>query len=294
MNRKRFALNLRFFSRYSLYPLISVIVALCVCITTPLQSYAFSWADLFLQGVQLVQLSNISSTQEVELGKQMNQQLLSSGTHLYRNPEVNRYVQEIGKRLVAYSDRPNLPYTFQIVENDSINAFATLGGFVYVHTGLLKAADNEAQVASVIGHEMGHIGGKHLIKQMKQIAIENGLLTASGLDRSTVVQLGVQLVRNLPLSRQNEFEADQRGLRTLTRSDYAQSEMVLFMQKLLTKSSSTPAFLSTHPATGERIRALKTSINAHPSRGSYGLDRAAYKAKMQALMAKKEQGNSDT
>jgi len=199
------------------------------------------------------------------------------------NPQVNQYVEQIGRRLVAYSDRPNIPYTFQVVKDDSINA--TLGGFVYVHTGLLKAADNEAQVASVLGHEMGHIGGKHLIKQMRQKAIENGLITAAGLDRNTAVQLGVQLARNLPRSRQNEFEADQRGLRTLTRTGYSQSAMVSFMQKLLNKSSGTPAFLSNHPATGDRIQALKSAINAQPSNGSEGLDNATYHANIQALLS---------
>jgi len=285
MNWNRFALNFRFFQRIGFYPLISVVVALSLCLSTPLPSRAFSWVDLILQGAQLVQLSSISPLQEVELGKQINQQLLSSGTHLYRDREVNHYVEQIGRRLVAYSDRPNIPYTFQVVKDDSINAFATLGGFVYVHTGLLKAADNEAQVASVLGHEMGHIGGKHLIKQMRQTAIENGLITAAGLDRNTAVQLGVQLARNLPRSRQNEFEADQRGLRTLTRTGYSQSAMVSFMQKLLNKSSGTPAFLSNHPATGDRIQALKSAINAQPSNGSEGLDNAAYHANIQALLS---------
>ena len=284
MNWNRLSLNSRFSQRRWFYLLISVVVAVSLCLSTPLASRA-SWYDLILEGAQLVQLSNISSSQEVELGKQINQQLVSSGTRLYRNPEVNQYVEQIGRRLIPNSDRPNIPYTFQVVQDDSINAFATLGGFVYVHTGLLKAADNEAQVASVLGHEMGHIGGKHVLKQMRQKAIENGVLTASGLNQSQAVQIGVQLARDLPRSRQNEFEADQRGLKTLTRTGYSQEAMVAFMQKLLNKSSGTPAFLSTHPATGDRIVALKNSINKQSSNGSAGLDNAAYQANIQALLS---------
>ena len=283
MNWKPFSLNSRFFQHRWFYPLISVVVALSICLSTPLSSRA-SLLDLILQGAQLVQLSNISSSKEVELGKQINDQLVSSGTKLYGNPEVNQYVEQIGRRLIPNSDRPNIPYTFQVVKDDSINAFATLGGFVYVNTGLLKAADNEAQVASVLGHEMGHIGGKHVLKQMRQKAIENGLLTAAGLDQSQAVQIGVQLARDLPRSRQNEFEADQRGLRTLTRTGYSQAAMVAFMQKLLNKSSGAPAFLNTHPATGDRIVALKSAINNHSSNGSAGLDNAAYQANIQALL----------
>ncbi len=283
MNWKRFSLNSRFFQHRWFYPLISVVVALSICLSTPLSSCA-SLVDLILQGAQLVQLSNISPSKEVELGKQINDQLLSSGTKLYGNPGVNQYVEQIGRRLIPNSDRPNIPYTFQVVKDDSINAFATLGGFVYVNTGLLKAADNEAQVASVLGHEMGHIGGKHVLKQMRQKAIENGVLTAAGLDQSQAVQIGVQLARDLPRSRQNEFEADQRGLRTLTRTGYSQAAMVAFMQKLLNKSSGAPAFLNTHPATGDRIVALKSAINNHSSNGSAGLDNAAYQANIQALL----------
>ena len=283
MNWKYFSLNSRFFQDRWFYPLISVVVALSICLSTPLSSRA-SLLDLILQGAQLVQLSNISPSQEVELGKQINDQLVSSGTQLYGNPGVNQYVEQIGRRLIPNSDRPNIPYTFQVVKDDSINAFATLGGFVYVNTGLLKAADNEAQVASVLGHEMGHIGGKHVLKQMRQKAIENGVLTAAGLNQSQAVQIGVQLARDLPRSRQNEFEADQRGLRTLTRTGYSQAAMVAFMQKLLNKSSAAPAFLSSHPATGDRIVALKSAINKQSSNGSAGLDNAAYQANIQALL----------
>ncbi len=282
-NWKVFVTNYRVWRRSWFYPLISVVVALSLCLSTPMPGRALDFLPLLLQGVQAFQLSNISPNQEVDLGKQINHELVSSQVRLYRNPEVNRYVQQVGRRLAANSDRPNLPYTFQIVQDESINAFATLGGYVYVHTGLLKTADNEAELAGVLAHEIGHIGGKHVVKQMQQKALESGLLTAAGLDQSTAVQMGVQLARDLPRSRQNEFEADQRGLRTLTRTGYAQSAMVSFMKKLLGKSSS-PTFLSTHPGTSDRIDALRSAINSQPSNGSYGLDNASYKANIRALV----------
>ena len=265
-----------------IYPLISVVVALSLCLSTPLPGKAIDLLPLIFQGAQLFQLSNISDRQEVDLGKQINQQLQGSDIRLYRNSQVNNYVRQIGQRLVAYSDRPDIPYTFQVVDDDGINAFATMGGYVYINTGTIKAADNEAQLASVIGHEMGHIGGKHALKQMRQKALESGLLTAAGLDRNQAVALGVQVARNLPRSRQNEFDADQRGLRTLTNAGYAQSAMPAFMQKLVSKGS-TPAFLSTHPATGDRIEALKRAINSQPSNRGGGLDGAAYKANIRHL-----------
>jgi predicted Zn-dependent protease len=233
--------------------------------------------DLLRGGVQVLQLSNISDRQEVEIGQEINQQLLGSQVKLYRNSEINNYVQQIGRRLAASSDRPKIPYTFQVVDDDAINAFATLGGFVYIHTGLIKAADNEAELASVIGHEIGHIGGKHLVKQMRQRAIASGLASAAGLDRNTAVAIGVDLAIQRPRSRQDEFDADKRGLRSITRAGYAQSGIVSFMQKL-TRSRSVPAFLSTHPAAGDRVNALQRAINAQPSSNRDGLDSGSYKS----------------
>ncbi len=282
-NWKGFVANYRMWRRRWFYPLISVVVALSLCLSTPLPGRTLDFLPLILQGVQVLQLSNISDRQETDIGKQINQQILGGQVRLYRNSNVNAYVEQIGRRLAANSDRPNLPFTFQVVDDDAINAFATLGGYVYVHTGLLKAADNEAELASVIAHEIGHIGGKHLVKQMRQKAIASGLATATGLDRNTAVGIGVELALNRPRSRSDEFDADQRGLRTLTRAGYAQSGMVSFMQKLLKKGGSVPTFLSTHPGTSDRIDGLRRAINSQPSNGNYGLDSASYRANIRPL-----------
>ncbi|ARV57458.1 peptidase [Nostocales cyanobacterium HT-58-2] len=286
-NRKNFSINPRFFRRPWFYPFISVVVALTLCLSTPITARAIDaerLLPLIFQGVQAIQLSNMSPRQEVDIGQQINKQLVNSQVRLNRNSAVNRYVEQIGQRLIANSDRPDLPYTFQVVEDDAINAFATLGGFVYVNTGLLKIADNEAELASVMAHEIGHIGGKHLVKQMRQKALAGGLASAAGLDRNQAVAIGVDLALNRPRSRGDEYDADLRGLKTLTRSGYAQSAMVSFMQKLLKKGSSAPTFLSTHPATGDRIKALQNAINEQPSNGNAGLDNASYQANIKALL----------
>lgn len=285
MNWKGFFANHHIWRRRWFYPLISVVVALSVCLTTPLPGQAFDIRSLLFRGVQIIQMSNISDSQEVELGRQMNQQLQSSSNIRFsRNTEINRYVEQIGRRLVANSDRPNLPFTFQVVEDDAINAFATLGGFVYIHTGLIRAADNEAELASVIAHENGHITGKHLVQQMRQRALASGVASAAGLDRNAAVGIGLELALNRPRSRQDEFDADNRGLRAMTKAGYAQSAMVSFMQKLMQRGGSMPTFLSTHPGTGDRINALQRAIDAQPSNQRDGLDNAAYRAKIRSLL----------
>lgn len=266
------------------YPLIAVVVALSVCLSTPLPARAFDIRSLLFRGIQVIQISNMSDAQEVDLGRQMNQQLRSSNIRFSRNSQINQYVEQIGRRLVANSDRPQLPFTFQVVEDNTINAFATLGGFVYIHTGLIKAADNEGQLASVIAHEIGHIGGRHLVKQMRQSTIASGLVSAAGLDRNTAVGIGIELALNRPRSRQDEFDADNRGLRALTAAGYAPSAMVSFMEKLMQSGGSVPTFLSTHPGTGDRINALQSSINAQPSNQGDGLNHAAYRAQIRSIL----------
>jgi beta-barrel assembly-enhancing protease len=284
MNWKSFLANHRSLRRRWFYPVISLVVAVSVCLTTPTVGQAFDFRSLLFQGIQVIQMSNLSDRQEVELGRQMNQQLQSGNIRFNRNPQINRYVEQIGQRLVASSDRPNLPFTFQVVEDNSINAFATLGGYVYVHTGLMKAADNEAELASVIGHEIGHITGFHLVQQMRQRAIASGVASAAGLDQNAAVGIGLELVLNRPRSRRDEFDADNRGFQALTQAGYAQSAMISFMQKLMQRGGSIPAFLSTHPPTGERINALQRAINAQPSNQRDGLDSAAYRANIRSIL----------
>jgi predicted Zn-dependent protease len=264
------------------YPLVSLTVALSITLGQPLIAQSLPWGDLIFRGIQIIQISNVSDQQEVQLGRQINDELVRKQVRLYRDPRVQQYVDEIGQRLAANSTRTNIPYTFQVVDDSSVNAFATMGGFVYVNTGLMKLADNEAQLASVMGHEIGHITNRHALKQMKDMAIAQGVATLAGVDRNTLVNLGVDLALRRPNSRNDEFEADQLGLRTLTRSGYAPSAMVAFMRKLL-RQSSVPTFLSTHPATSDRISRLSQAIDNSRENSGGGLDNATYRAKIRML-----------
>lgn len=189
------------------YPLIASSVAVSVVIGAPQSAPAAPWWELLIRGAQVYQLYNVSDREEVQLGKQINQQLIGQQFQLYNNARVNNYVDSIGQRLAKNSTRPDIAYTFQVVKDDSINAFATAGGYVYVTTSLLKAADNEAQLAGVLAHEIGHIAERHLIEQMPETAIARGLASAAGLDENTAVQLGVELALLRPNSRFDEFQA---------------------------------------------------------------------------------------
>jgi beta-barrel assembly-enhancing protease len=265
------------YCRHFIYGFVAFIVIISISLLNVQPSFGVSWLDLIIRGVQVVQISNISKTQEVELGTSINQELISSGqAKIYRNQPINDYINQIGQRLAKTSQRPDIPYTFQIVDDDGINAFATMGGYVYVNKGLIAAADNEAELASVIGHEIGHIAARHGIEHMRDSAVAQGLLSAAGLDRSDAVQIGVELAVSRPNGRSDELEADHFGLNNMIKANYAPAGILGFMEKLLQAGGSTPSFLSTHPATSERIKILQEQINPQTVNVGDGLDNQAY------------------
>ncbi|NCJ05562.1 M48 family metalloprotease [Synechococcales cyanobacterium C] len=267
---------------------LALVTAVSVMASSPVKvAQAFPWQQLLFQGLQVIQLSNISDRQEVALGEQMHQNLLSRGTQLERGADVNRYVTDIGRRLLESGGQRRIPYRLFVVRNPQVNAYATAGGHVYFTTGLIRAASNEAELASVVGHEIGHIEERHLIKQIRQAALAQGVASAAGLNRNQVASLGIDLLINRPQSRSDEFEADAVGLRLLRSANYARSGMTGFMQKLLQAGSRTPTFLSTHPATADRLAALDREIrngpgnacDVNPDPRSCGLD-VAYHQQM--------------
>lgn len=269
--------------RRLVYGLVAITMVLGIGATTAQPSQA-GWLDLIFQGVRVYQLSNMSNEQEVDLGRGINNQLVNSRQiRLYRNESLGTYVNDIGQRLAAVSDRSDIPYTFQIVQDSSVNAFATMGGYVYVTTGLMAAADNEAELASVIGHEIGHISGRHAVEQMRQAAITQGITGALGLNRDRLVNIGTQIALQLPASRSDEYEADRRGFDTLGRAGYDQAAMVAFMKKLV-RQGSPPEFLSTHPDARNRVNQLQQDLDESALPGATaGMSVTAYSSNIAPL-----------
>jgi beta-barrel assembly-enhancing protease len=273
----------RHLRRRWLYGVMALVVSLSLVIGSAQPGQAINWLDLIFRGIQVIQLSNMSDSQEVELGGQINAQLVSDEFDVYTNPTISDYIDDIGQALVPYSTRPDIPYVFQVVNDDQINAFATMGGYVYVTTGLVATADNEAELASVIGHEIGHIAARHAVKQLREMAIARGVASAAGLDRNVAVGLGVELAIRRPNSRRDEYEADELGLNNITEAGYAPSAMVAFMEKLLEMGGSIPTFLSTHPNTSDRIERLNSMMDSETANVGSGLDNSAYSSRIAAL-----------
>jgi beta-barrel assembly-enhancing protease len=268
--------RLQHYWKFAIVSLMSLLLAVSL---NPFAANALDLFDLFRvlpSAIQIIQLSSIDDNGEVSLGQQIDSQIQQE-VRISRDPAANALVTRLGQILVPTSDRPNIPYTFRVVDDTSLNAFATMGGFVYINTGTIAAADNVAQLASVIGHEIGHITGRHSLEQMKQMAIAQGIATIAGVADDRLVGIGVNLALRLPNSREAEFDADRRGLLNITRSGFAARAMPAFMQKLASSGGGgAPAFLSSHPATGDRINALNQSIQENNLNTSGGLNDADY------------------
>jgi len=239
--------------------------------------------DILRNAIRYVQVANISNEEEVEIGRQINDMLLEQQYDLYQNRRVNEYVDRLGQRLVAASDRRDIPYTFQVVESEEINAFATPGGFIYVTTGLLQEADNEAQLASVLAHEIAHVNERHSIEALRQTVLAQGIAETAGIDMNTLAQVGYQLAVGLPRSRGNEYEADEVGLDILQSAGYAPIAFVQFFNQLQERGG-TPEFLRTHPITENRIEAIEAQIEPGSAYAGGGLNETAYQNQISPLL----------
>lgn len=213
----------------------------------------------------------VSVRQEVEIGQQAQAQVRRD-VPVVSDSTVNRYVDGVGARLVRQAAGPKYPYSFDVANFREINAFALPGGPVWLHRGALSAAQNESQVAGVLAHEIAHIAQRHAASQISKGLIANGLLSLLGAvvgnDRGgQVAQIAGGLAAQgymLKFSRDDEREADEVGAQIMKRAGWNPSGMVEFMQILRAQAGRDPGsvqtFLSSHPAPGERVTRLQSTV----------------------------------
>jgi len=201
--------------------------------------------------------------------------------YLLDDPLVNDWLQTMGTRLGSNSDQPRQPYTFFVMKDRQINAFATLGGYIGVNAGLVLTAEREDEVAAVLSHEIAHVTQQHVLRgveraQRDQIPILLGMLaavvaaqasnsTSSGNATMAAISSGMGLMqqRQINYTRSNESEADRLGIRTLSRSGYDVDAMAGFFERMASAMRgneggySVPEFLRTHPVNITRISEAK-------------------------------------
>ncbi len=203
------------------------------------------------------QLNFYSEAQEIQMGREADQEIRGS-LGLVDDPALQAWVSGIGKRLAAKSERPNLPWTFQVVDDPAVNAFALPGGYIYVTRGILAHLTSEAELASVIGHEIGHVTAQHGVNQMSKAQLATGglivgMILAPGA-ADTIGQLGQTGLGLLFLknSRADETQADDLGLRYTSKSGFEVREMPKVFDVLrwvgeISGGGRVPNWASSHP-----------------------------------------------
>ena len=227
-------------------------------------------------GINRGQINLISTEQEVSMGGQFAQEIAKQYRFL-EVPAVKDYVEEIGRRLVAVSDRTSIEYHFTVIDDlEHVNAFALPGGWLYVYTGLLERAENEGELAAVLAHEIGHIAARHHAEEMTKLLGYSLLVRlALGEDPNRYAGLATELfgtLGRLKFSRADELEADRLAIKYLARAGYRPDAMLSFLEKLQTMEKTEPskiaAFLSTHPAASARIEQARDLLDYYPTPGS--------------------------
>ena len=219
-----------------------------------------------------------TKTQDVELGKEAAAQVEKQMT-VVPNADLNAYVRRIGQKLASTPEAGDFPYSFKVVADPSINAFALPGGPTFVHTGLITAADNEAQVAGVLAHEISHVALRHGTNQASKAnllqipAMLASAVAGNGSLLGNLAQLGIGFGANsvlLKFSRNTERDADLLGTRIMARAGYNPIEMARFFEKLEAQSGTSGTrglqFLSDHPNPGNRVTAVEQEIRYLPRR----------------------------
>ncbi len=229
-------------------PAVLVTVATVACATNPVSGKS--------------ELSLVSESQEIEIGRSESQKTLQSIGE-YDNAAAQALVRQIGMRMAAESERPNLPWEFHVLDDEQVNAFALPGGFIFVTRGIMTYMNDEAELASVIGHEIGHVTAKHSVSQMSKQQLATVGLVAGMVVSPTVRDMGSSLQQGMQLlflkfGRDDETEADMLGFRYMMKDGYdvrAASDMFRTLDRISGSAGQRlPEWASTHPDPDNRVK----------------------------------------
>ena len=266
---------------------VAVSVLLGSCTTTPAGSTAFT--------------PFMSTSQERSIGESEHPKLLAEYGGAYKDDKVASYVAMVGGRVLQNSETPNQPFTFTLLDSSVVNAFALPGGYVYISRQLLALMNDEAELASVLGHEIGHVTDRHTAKRYntQMLGGIGSLLVAVLTGSGQLAQLAGQAaqVYTLSYSRDQEYKADTLGIRYINRAGYdpfAASDMLATLGRqdaLEAKvqgreaAETTPSWARTHPLTGERVsRAQSLAQQTGVPAGKQPRNRDAFLAAIDGLV----------
>ncbi|MCF6217606.1 MAG: M48 family metalloprotease [Gammaproteobacteria bacterium] len=270
-----------------------------------------AWADgtLTIPDIGNSADSSLSLKEEQRLGGQFMRQMRGTAD-LLDAPEIEAYIQSLGEQLVSYLDEAPYRYTFFVVNSAQINAFAVPGGYIGINAGLIIAADNESELASVLAHEIAHVSQRHISRAMEgssgaNLATIASILAAIALSSqggdASLAALSVGMATSqqsrINYTRTHEKEADRIGIQLLAGAHYDPQGMARFFEKLHKESryyqSGLPEILMTHPVTLNRISDAKNRAAQYSQQGKEGIaDKPAFqyfRAKVRVLNSNKQQ-----
>jgi predicted Zn-dependent protease len=240
------------------------------------------------------QFSLMSEEQEIALGRESDVQVRKE-MGVYDDRALQEYVSGIGMRLASVSERPNLPWQFTVVDAPAINAFALPGGFIYITRGIMAFLDDEAQLAGVLGHEIGHVTARHSVSQYsKATGAQIGLVLGSifvpgGEQTAGLAQTGLGLLF-LKNSRDDEAQADELGVRYASRGGWDPAgvpQMLTTLARVEETSDNrgVPNWLQTHPQPADRVRRVQAAVQqAELGAERFATDRDGYLRRIDGIM----------
>lgn len=233
------------------------------------------------------ELSFISEAQEIEMGRQSVEQTRQA-TGFVDNAALTSYVSSVGMAMARASERPDLPWEFHVIDDASINAFAAPGGFIFITRGILSVMGSEAELAGVLGHEIGHVTAKHTVNQLSKQQLLTGVLVAGAIAKpdlaqglpGQLAQVGAGLLL-LQYGRDDERQSDELGHRYSLHAGYDVREMPKTFATIERVSQQgeagrLPGFLSTHPDPGDRVAATRAWADTVSSYATLRTDRNDY------------------
>ena len=234
---------------------------------------------------QLANINIFSDAEEIKLGGEFSAKI-EEELKIYADPHISDYINQLGQILARNSDRPNITYHFKVVQDDSINAFAVPGGYIYVNLGLIRFSHTEDELAGVISHEVGHIVGRHGMKQLtKQYGFAALAQLLLGKDKSQLETLATKVVTSgvlLQYGREAEREADTLAVQQMHSSGIDPNGIMTFFEKLLgtekRQSTKIGKLLSTHPGTRERVTRVNRQIQKLPVASYASIDSIRFQA----------------
>lgn len=232
----------------------------------------------------------MSEEDEKRVGAEEHPKMLEAFGGTYDHAALQAYVESIGRKLVAQSELPNQQFQFFVLNDDTVNAFALPGGYIYISRGLIALCEDEAELAGVIGHEIGHVTARHSAQRYSSAVATNIGLTAVGIIGSilgapsgigNIVSFGAQAALQ-SYSREQELEADRLGARYMGRAGYARSGLTDFFAKLDVQNAIEAdvegkphgqfSVMSTHPRTADRINQARELAKADTTNTKRGRD----------------------